>query len=214
MRTLCGGSAVLAATVLVMTLMRCTGIETTNGITVVASSSSISGIVPPHASVLLFDTAYIPFIGRGISRAVMASETGDFVFDGLLRGTYNVIVSTPDGRDAALVPRIAIEASVIDSQYRAMLEPVGSVNGAITNVPDTVAEVLIYLEGTGYYARMPGTGTYTINQVPAGSYSLRTSVSSYRDTLEGRNGIPSREILTVTVSPDSVADAGTILFKP
>jgi hypothetical protein len=95
-----------------------------------------------------------------------------------------------------------------------MLEPVGSVNGAITNVPDTVAEVLIYLEGTGYYARMPGTGTYTINQVPAGNYSLRTSVSSYRDTLDYRNGIPSREILAVTVSPDNVADAGTILFTP
>ena len=214
MRALWGRNADLAAAVLVMALIRCTGIETTNGVTVIASSSSISGSVPPFASVSLFDTAYIPFIGRGISRAVSASETGDFVFDGLLPGTYNVIVSTPDGRDAALVPRIAIEASVIDSQYRAMLEPVGSVNGAITNVPDTVAEVLIYLEGTGYYARMPGTGTYTINQVPAGNYSLRTSVSSYRDTLDYRNGIPSREILVVTVSPDSLSDAGTILFKP
>jgi uncharacterized protein (DUF2141 family) len=214
MRTLWGRSAVLAAAVLVMALMRCTGIETTNGVTVIASSSSISGSVPPHASVSLFDTAYIPFIGRGISRAVTVGETGDFVFDGLLPGSYNVIVSTPDERDAALVPRIAIEASVVDSQYRATLEPVGSVHGSITNVPDTIAEVLIYLEGTGYYARMPGTGTFTINQVSAGTYSLRISEYSFSDTIMDRNGILSRETIAVNVSPDGIADAGTIVLEP
>ena len=192
-------------------LLRCTGIETTNGITVVASSSSISGNVPPHASVSLFNTAYIPFIDRGISHTVTADESGNFAFDGLVPGKYNVIVTTPDERDAALVPCVKIDTSVIDSQYRAILEPVGSVSGSITNVPDSIAEVLIFLEGTGYYTRIPGAGAFTIDQVSAGSYNLHVSDPSLLENID-RDTANSCTGLEVIVSPDGDTKAGTIVF--
>jgi hypothetical protein len=207
-------NAGLVAVMLAMALARCTGIETTNGVTVIASSSAIHGSAPAHVTVAVFDTAYTPFINRGISRFAVTDESGDFAFNDMPRGSYNVIVASPDKLDAAIVPSIKIDSSVIDSRYRATLEPVGSVNGLITNVPDTIPEVLIYLEGTGYYIRMPGNGPFAIDAIAAGNYKLRISKYLFIETKIDSMDNSIRNSVTVTVSPSAPSNTGTIRLQP
>jgi hypothetical protein len=208
-----GMSAVLATASLVLLLARCTGIETTNGVTVVASSSSISGNTPPLAIVSVFDTAYIPYIRIGTTRTVTADEAGNFAIDGLLPGMYNVIVTASDSHEAVFFPEVEIKPGAGDSQLRAILEPVGSVTGMVADVPDTIPNILIYIPGTGYYARLPEAGAFAISTIPVGVYDLQMAGFSMIDSLIDKMGNISRnERVAVTVNPESATNVGTLKF--
>jgi hypothetical protein len=203
---------VWAATGLALVLARCTGIETTNGVTVIASSSSISVDAPPYANISVFDTAYIPFIDRGTARKVTADETGNFAFSGLLPGAYTVIVAASDGREAVVFPEVEIEPGTRDLDYRAMLEPVGSLTGVVAEVPDTISNILIYFPGTGLYTQMSGAGAFSISAIPPGVYDLRIAGLMADTMVDKMVEIYRNGSVAVTVNPDSATNVGTVRF--
>jgi hypothetical protein len=149
------------------------GIETTNGATVVASASSITGTVPPYARVALFDTAFIPMVYRGQGLTSTVDKTGIVEFTDLVPGVYTVIVETNDGRTAAAFQGIAVGPSASDVTIHKMLEPTGTLAGTVTAANDAGAGLLVYLVGTGYYLALPGPGAFTFESIAPGNYELQ-----------------------------------------
>ena len=146
------------------------GVETTNGFTVVATARSIEGTAPPFAQVFLFDTGYIPFVDTGFGFGTSVDLDSSYRFPAL-PGVYNLLVITADGSAAGLQRQTVAAEERTASPQTFTLEKSGAVSGAI----DPVAEsrYLVYLPGTGYYTVITGTSEFSFSPLPAGNHSLR-----------------------------------------
>ena len=68
------------------------GVETTNGVTVIVKADKIEGITVPYTDVFLFDKKYVPGLNKGIGVATVADRNGNFVFDGLGGNSFSLTV--------------------------------------------------------------------------------------------------------------------------
>ncbi len=147
------------------------GIETTNGATVVASSSSISGQAPVRSQVWVCDSAYIPIVDSGFARAVSVDDSGRFTIGNLPPGAYTVIVKTQNHDSGALFQGVRVGSN--DTAMRRLLEPTGSIEGTVVSASSSNAGVLVFLVGTEYYQILPRAGSFDFGSVPAGTYELQ-----------------------------------------
>lgn len=148
------------------------GIETTNGATVTASVSSITGNAPPFSRVSVFDSGYIPAVDSGTALVTLAGDTGGFGFEGIAPGAYTVIIETPDSKKAALFQDIPVGPRAVDSVRHQTLESTGVLSGTVTTAMGP-AGILVYLAGTGYYQVLSGSGQFTFSDIAPGVYTLQ-----------------------------------------
>jgi hypothetical protein len=205
-------SIVLIVAAIIFPAIRCVntsaGIETTNGATVVASASSITGTVPPYARVALFDTAFIPVVYRGQGLTSNVDKTGIIEFNDLAPSIYTVIVEMPENQKAAAFQGIAVGPSAADSTMHKILEATGTLTGTVTAANDSGTGLLLYLVGTGYYLVLPGPGPFTFESIAPGNYELQ----AVGLTAGGLNATPiiltsgARKMVTVNAGRETAVE--------
>ena len=105
---------VLAASVAIVEglLMHCSGplagIETTNGVTVVAKASSISVTTPAFAEVSLCNSWYVPFIDSGLALATSVGASGTYTFKDIQPGNYSISISDRDREKATIFQELTV----------------------------------------------------------------------------------------------------------
>jgi hypothetical protein len=146
------------------------GVETTNGCTVVATATAVEGTAPPLSRVFIFDTSYIPYIDSGFGIGTAVDNEGAFQFN-IAPGSYHIFIIGPTGEAASIAIRSPNSADVGSVSKRQKLQHPGAISGIITNtVSDTF---LIFLAGMCHYQVLPATHTFSLLNVPAGTYSLK-----------------------------------------
>jgi hypothetical protein len=195
-------------------LMHCSGpvagIETTNGVTVVARASSISGTSQPFADVSLCNSAYIPFIDSGLALATSVGASGEFNFEGLEPGNYSITICDRDRAHATIFQDLTVGPVVPDSERSGTLENTGSLTGIVTSIAQPGTEVLLSLIGTEYYVLLPGPGRFIFPSLPAGAYELQASLLSESDTAATIVIISNSNRKNVLVLPNSETKTDTL----
>ena len=192
-----------------VSIYRCTmpnaGVETTNGVTIVASANKIEGITPPFSGVYLFNRDYIPFIDSGTGLGTTTGSEGGFRFTIEPTASYNIAVVSADARTSAL---FSVSRSYTSDDNVPLLRPAaitGSVSAAI-NGP-----ILVILKGTGYYHLLSSPQTFTFESVPSGTHNLQVFVLA---TAQGekrivKEGTPK----IIVVLPGALYDAGVLVVE-
>lgn len=165
----------IAVTVVLILFNNCTesvsGVETTNGYTVVASSTSIEGVAPKFSQVFLFDTAYIPFIGKGLGLGQSADEQGYYSFT-CDSGVYNVIIVDPGSNNSGIIRNVRCKRQESYSEsHNGELKKSGSISGKIES--DSSGHFLVFLTGLDYHEVVSGNGNFKFDNVPPGDYFLQ-----------------------------------------
>ncbi|MBN1306361.1 MAG: hypothetical protein JXA18_00485 [Chitinispirillaceae bacterium] len=183
------------------------GVETTNGITVVATSESIEGTAPPYAQVYLFDTSYVPFIDSGTGLGTSVDSNGMFMFS-VVPGTYNILVIARDGAEARMLQAtILADQTEYGGSRKEFLRETGIVNGSVAAGPEEMA--LVYLAGTSFYRVLTGSASFTFYTVPPGPCILRCA----RITAKESGDHYAAEIvasISIEVTPGSVTETGAV----
>ena len=167
--------SLIAISVIFLIYNNCTqnlsGVETTNGYTVVASSNSIEGVVPKFSRVFLFDTAYIPYIGKGLGVVQVADEQGYYSFT-CDSGVYNVLIVDPISNNSGIIKNVTCknQRSYLES-HRGKLKKTGSVSGKIES--DLKMKYLVFLSGLDYHEVVSENGSYKFENVPPGEYIIQ-----------------------------------------
>ena len=203
-----------ALTVIEGFLMHCSGpmagIETTNGVTVVARTSSISVTSPAFAQVALCNSAYIPFIDSGLALATSVGASGKYSFEGLEPGNYSISISDRDRVKATIFQELTVGPVSSNSVRSGTLQPMGSLAGTVTSAAEPGTEILLYLIGTEYYVMLPGPGRFIFPSLPAGTYELQASILATSDTAAVIIIISNSNRKTVTVAPNNETNTDTL----
>ena len=186
------------------------GVETTNGVTVVAHASSISVSSPAFSEVSLCNSAYIPFIDSGLALATSVGASGKYTFEGLKPGNYSVSIRDRDRARATIFQELMVGPESRDSLRSGTLQPMGSLAGIVTSTAQPGTEILLCLIGTEYYELLAGPGRFTFPSLPAGTYELQASILSTSDTMAVIIIISNSNRKTVTIAPDSMTIADTL----
>jgi hypothetical protein len=145
------------------------GVETTNGATVVMLDNCVEGSSPPFASVYMFDTGYIPYIGDGLGVVLTADEEGTFHLDGIEEKVLNVQIIDKSKNLSTLLP---VGAKGVT--YRSELKISGRLQG---NVETTGSgRILVFISGTGYYILLKEQGVFSFDNLPPGSYIVQAAL--------------------------------------
>lgn len=145
------------------------GVETTNGLSVTATTNAVSGKAPKKAQVYLCDTGYIPYINSGTGIQTASDMTGTFSFS-IQPGLYTVVAISESGNAAAVTIATQSTAGQSPVSTQRTMENPGTITGAIAGAADTL---LVYLAGTSYYQLLTEHRDFTITRIPPGDYLLR-----------------------------------------
>jgi hypothetical protein len=180
------------------------GVETTNGYTVTATSTTVEGTAPPWSQVFLFDTSYIPYIDSGVGIVTSTDMNGNYRI-AARPGGYHVFVVAPDAGFAGISSEtISSETTAAASTRSHTMERPGSITGSITEA--TGGPLLVYLAGMCHYELIStGRGFHFIT-VPPGDYLLRIA----RLSDEGRGAISVLHDRTINVKPGEAVQVGEI----
>lgn len=183
------------------------GVETTNGVTVVATSGSIEGTAPPFANIYLFDTSYIPYINSGTGIATAADANGLFRILAA-PGAYNVLALNPYYDEAGVISPAVINGESDNSSQTKRMQRVGSLRGSVLNGSVEGGSTLVYLSGAGYYCVVNGSGTFSFNMVAPGPYRLCAALlhENGSATIEPKRDVP------VIIEPGKELFVGEIDF--
>ena len=185
------------------------GVETTNGFTVVATCGTIEGTAPPYAQVFLFDTAYIPYLDRGFGFGTSVDIDGAYSFS-VAPGTYNILVIDREGSQAGLLQKTVASETLPDKESEVpeknLLTETGTVSGTVAAESGTT--LLVYLAGTGYYRLLTGTTPFTLYSVPSGPALLCCAILSTGERVSSTVEVVKN--LPIEVTPGSVTKIGTV----
>lgn len=200
-----------------LTALRCStptaGIETTNGATVAASVSSITGTVPPYARVSVFGSTYIPVVDSGLGLTTAVGDSGVFGFEGLAAGVYTVVVELRDKDKAAAFQGISVGPSAVDSVRQKTLEPTGSLSGSVTAIPGSASAILLYLVGTDYYMALPAPGPFALEFIAPGIYELQAIGLASNGDFAAQTLAPNRDMKTIEVFASKETKADTLALR-
>ena len=154
----------------------------------------------------------------GQARTVQDAK-GAFLIEGLMPGKYVLAVSA-EGRPPTRSAQIEVEAARITHHVRIVLGKgallTGKVTDAVTRKPIAGAIVTLdALTSTTANGILPGrsdeAGTYALEGVPAGPFSIRVASDLYRTrTISGlttHNGAPLKQDVDLTLHGDAGAEA-------
>ncbi|NLE02049.1 MAG: hypothetical protein GX640_19470 [Fibrobacter sp.] len=179
------------------------GVETTNGVTVIVKADKIEGITVPYTDVFLFDKKYVPGLNKGIGVATVADRNGNFVFDGLGGNSFSLTVINRSLHKSAYM------CAGYDSHdaNKELLSP-GVIQGTVQTSHS--GTILIFLQGTGFYRLMAKPGHFIISGVPEGIYKLKVAVLMENRTTEQSEILFDGEEKEVEVESGSVTDVTQI----
>jgi hypothetical protein len=170
-----------------------TASETTNHISGVITEGDGS---VPGAEVFLFSTNYNPvdkWDDSQFRRSVETGENGEYLFENIPAGSYNLIARNSGSGSAALVRGVQLTEDKPDiSSLAVELEETGSITVSLAKRLVRDGDYF-YLPGTDVYARITASsiisGTETLESVPSGSYpavNLAQTASSSGTNIIGR----------------------------
>jgi hypothetical protein len=154
------------------------GVETTNGLTVIASGLIVSGSAPAGSMVSLFSDSYNPTqeYGKAFSDSASIDSERTFSFKQIGdSGSYNVFAINPVTRKGAIVPSLRLRSGGHDSIF-IPFDTLGEISGVALHVvqSDTVAIGLgdVFLAGSNFFTRTDLAGYYKMGNIPLGKYRV------------------------------------------
>lgn len=203
-------AALLSASLQFFCSTSLSGVETTNGITVVATAETIEGTAPPYSQVYLFDTSYIPYIDIGTGFGTSVDFDGAFEFS-VAPGTYNILVIVRDGSEAGILQKtVSPENSPGGEPEKNDLQKTGSVSGSVE--ADSGETILVYIAGTSYYRILTGSSSFSFQSVPSGKRVVRCTVITSEESVRLITAGAVTE-LPVEVTPGSTYETGIISLE-
>jgi hypothetical protein len=183
-----------------------TGTETTNGI--MASVRYLDGRAAANIPVRIYPADYVKDTNSTLYkpyRELMTDEKGVITLDSLESGLYSVDIRNGKGEGALL------NCEVIDDSLKdygiVFLDQLSEIKGIIdTSVIDDSTDVYIQLYGLDILKKADKlTGTFNIDSIPAGCYTIRVFTSKPQQL---------REIINdIKVLPDKPGIIDTISIK-
>jgi hypothetical protein len=159
--------------VLLVIIVNCnqqlSGVETTNGATVAIRDNCVKGETSPYASVYIFDTSYIPYIGTGLGIALVADEDGNFSLKNINKSIINVQVIDNENKQGILLT-IGDDGQT----YQSDLKSPGKLKGVVETTK--LGKILVFIYGTGYYILAEKQGEFIFEKLPPGSYTVQASI--------------------------------------
>lgn len=140
------------------------GVETTNGCTISASATDVSGTAPRNAQIYIISNSYLPFIDSGFAYGTTADFSGNFEC-AIPEGNFFLYVNDETSGKA-----VRIEASSHLARTSRELGEPGSISGTIQRSEGRV--FLVCLAGTPHYRLLTVKYDFRFDKVPAGDYRL------------------------------------------
>ncbi len=154
------------------------GVETTNGLTVVASGLTVRGSAPAGSTVSLFADSYNPLqtYRKAFSDSAAVDSGKTFSFKQIAdSGMYNVIAINSLTRRGATISSLFIRPGGRDSIF-IPFDTLGKISGSVTYVKnaDTVAVGLlnVYCKGSNFFTHSDSAGHYALSDIPLGTYRV------------------------------------------
>ena len=159
------------------------GVETTNGITVVASDGEIKGMTVPGTQIIITDTSYEPLLisDSAFADTVYAGDKGDFILHALPAGVYNIVARKSDFSGGCIIRNIEADSSSIgpyeDSSF---FMPLGVIEVLVKldTVPQQNSKV--FIRGTTILAITTADGIGRLTGIPDGIYKIEAVYKSAR----------------------------------
>ena len=166
-------------------LLRCSGnptmaggVETTNGLTIIASGLTVHGSAPAGSKVSIFADSFNPAPNYrkafSDSASVDSGETFSFKQIGD-SGAYNVIAINPLARRGAMFPSLYLRPDEYDSIF-IPFDTLGEISGVTLTInnSDTTAFGFndVYCKGTNFFTRSDSSGYYKMSNIPLGKYRV------------------------------------------
>jgi hypothetical protein len=154
------------------------GVETTNGLTVVASGMTVRGSAPAGSTVSIFSESFNPTEKN--SRLFTDSESVDsgktFSFIPIRdSGSYNIVAINAMTHRGAMIPSFPVRPGVRDSIF-IPFRLLGEIRGLLFYVKnsDTIAlgSFGVYCKGSNFSTQSDSSGYYTISTIPLGPYRV------------------------------------------
>jgi hypothetical protein len=175
----------LSLCIVALLLLRCSGnpimaggVETTNGLTVVASGINVHGSAPIGSMVSIVSDSFNPISANSkafFDSTVIDSET-TFSFKQIKdSGSYNVFAINPLTHKGAIVTSLRLLPGGHDSIF-IPFDTLGEISGVAQNIikSDTVAirSSDVYLAGSAFFTRTDTAGYYKMSNIPLGIYRV------------------------------------------
>lgn len=198
-------------------VFRCTsniaGTETTNGdgFTITASTNYIEGTAPNGFMVELYSSDFYPHTNKGYKKSTTIDSNMIYKFTNLESGTYNLYCHSVTNDTSVFIQKIHIDELNGTNTDTIDFTTTGSVSG---NLIDTNSEPIqnahVYIIGSPFYTVTNNSGSYTINEIPAGSYKIEF-IYEYRDELN--NNIEHPVSVSVDITANKVNKVDTVIYK-
>ena len=191
-------------------VLKCTtsvsGVETTNGFSVTATTGSITGKAPAYAQVFLFDTGFVPYLNSGTGLITTADAAGHFRF-AATSAICNILVVDSGSNSAGILtytPSDFTDTNPSPASLSRQLSETGTLEGSLHSPGEE--QTLLYLPGLCYYRIVNGSDSFTFPALPPGTYHLR--IMKLR-----RSPAETDYDTTVTVESGTVSYAGEISIE-
>ncbi|WP_369855609.1 carboxypeptidase regulatory-like domain-containing protein [Candidatus Thalassolituus haligoni] len=154
-----------------------------------SDTGKISGTVRRYDGVVA-SYGYVELMGETLNSAIKTGidEDGQFVFNGLLPGAYNLIATLPDPNGTSIGGSVDVQLVANQQLVRDItLAQVNSVSGVVTNGAGTVeAGVTVNLLSAGFerQIRTDSAGYYEFLDVPLGDYQVTMTDPNVGNTIE------------------------------
>jgi hypothetical protein len=170
------------------------GVETTNGLTVVASGLSVHGSAPGGSAVSILPDSFNPVSGfnRAFKDSAIIDSGKTFSFKQIRdTGAYTVFAINSSTRTGARASSLHLLPGGHDSIF-IPFDTLGEITGRALKIikSDTFALSAqdVYLEGSNFFTRSDSMGHYKMSNIPLGKYRvkliIRVSTAVGDDTFE------------------------------
>ncbi|NLL14646.1 MAG: carboxypeptidase-like regulatory domain-containing protein [Fibrobacter sp.] len=151
------------------------GFETTNGVRVTVSADNVRGKATPGSQIIICDTSFVSHdltLNCYIDTAY-ADQNGDFMFNSLQNGSYNLVARSEDLKKGAVITNIDIDKlnNLERSEYAEFLG-LGSISGEIVIDTTTNEPCVVYIKGMAIFDSAY-TNNYRLPNVPPGKYRIQ-----------------------------------------
>jgi hypothetical protein len=191
--------------------------ETINGIRIASGNRAITGKTRAFATVDIYSKDYWPHIAIDSQRhsdfiyvkSLHTGKNGSFSFIDLRSGSYNVIVSDSSKSEFCYISKLDVLSDTTIHYVSDSLFKSGSIQGTISK--DTIFNktAIIFIPGTPYYVETNKDGSFMIENIPKGTFSLyldyvALSADSAVNLVE-IYGNTAKELGIIEVQSDSVS---------
>jgi hypothetical protein len=174
------------------------------------AKGTLEGYVFDLISQAFIEDALIEIQGKGLSSH--SNSSGYYTIAGIDTGTYSVTASKT-GYETGTFNQVAISSSqtttldilLIPEGYTNYGTLEGKVTAAASGTP--LAYVLIEVQGTSNYGYSITDGTYKVQYIPGGTYTVKFSKSGY--TMKSVDNVVVQDGKTTTLNVEMESGAGT-----